>query len=185
MTTSTDAASHTIVTTFDTSNNKTNIQDQRGKNWGFTFDGRGNVLTASDPLSDTTTMTYSAHNRVLTVKLPTGEQTVNTYDGNDNLTEVVHKDSSGVTQASESYTLGATGLVTDYYDANTHHYQYGHNANGELTSVTTPDGNVTTWGVEGIGARTSRKDALLRTTTYTRDTWERVRNMSIPMRHFL
>ena len=37
---------------------------------------------------------------------------------NDNLTGVAHKDSSGTTQASESYTINSNGLTTDAYDAN-------------------------------------------------------------------
>jgi len=45
-----------------------------------------------------------------------------------NITGVAQKDVYGSTQASQSYTVDSHGLVTDYYAANSHHTQYGHNS---------------------------------------------------------
>ena len=175
-----DNSGNTIVPTYDTSNNKTQVQDQRGKLWNFTYDTRGNALTAKDPYTDTTTYTYNSHNKLLTAKLATGEETDYTYDIRDRLTQVDQKDTLGTIRATETYTVTLAGITTDYYDANSHRYQYGHNTNGELTSLTTPLSRVTTWGVNGIGVRTSRQDALLRTTTYTLDGWLRVTKEHYP-----
>ncbi|HZT43929.1 MAG TPA: hypothetical protein VFA07_17315 [Chthonomonadaceae bacterium] len=113
-------------------------------------------------------------------KQPTGEKVTNTYDSHDNLTGISWQNSSGTTQASVSYTFNGYGLRTDYYDANNHHYQYGYDTNGDLTSQTTPLGNLTQWAYDALGFRTSRTDALNRQTTYTPDAWERLVTITYP-----
>ena len=136
---------HTDFSSYTSANQPQTVTDKRGYNWALTYDSSGNVLTAKDPYLNTTTLTYNSHNRPLTITIPTGEQTVNTYDTHDNLTQADHKDSGGTIQATETYTVNGNGLVTDFYDANSHHYVYGYNTNGHLTSVTTPNSRVTSW----------------------------------------
>ena len=43
-----------------------------------------------------------------------------------------------------------------------------------MTSTTTPSVKLTNWGVNALGVRTSRTDALTRITNYTLDNWNRV-----------
>jgi len=166
--------------TWDTNNNRTKITDKRGYAWQYSYDSNGNVLTAKDPYLNTYTMTYNSHNKLLTIQQPTGEKTSYAYNSFDNLTGTSWQNSSGVTQASVSFTVNSYGLRTDYYDANNHHYQYGYSTNGDLTSQTTPLGNLTQWAYDALGFGTSRTDALNRTTSYTPDAWERLVTITYP-----
>jgi RHS repeat-associated protein len=175
-----DALSNTVSYLYDSNLNKKQITDARGKVWNYTFDSSGNRLTAEDPLLNTTTFTYNAHNNVLTVTIPTGEETEYGYDSHDNLTSLERLNSSATVEATETYTVNSYGLRTDYYDANSHHYQYGYSTNGDLTNVTTPLGNQTQWAYNALGVKTSRTDALSRTTTYTPDAWERLVTITYP-----
>ena len=138
----------------------------------------GNVLTAKDPLLHTTTCTYNAHNKVVTTTLPGGENTASIYDGSDNLTKLQEKDSGGVVQATTTYAYPASSnsraAVLPRRTRTATSRAMGYDANGDLTSVTTPLGNETQWGYDGLGVKTTRTDALGRLTTYTLDGWERV-----------
>ena len=175
-----NAASQTESYTWDADNNRTQIVDKRGYDWNFTFDARGNTLTSANPYSNTVTNTFNAHNKLLTKTIPTGEETVYTRDGNDNVTEIDFKDLFGTTQASVTYTIGSHGLVSDYYDENTHHTQYGYSSNGDLTSVITPLSKETDFTTDGLGVRTGRTDALTRATSYSLDAWERTTTVTYP-----
>jgi RHS repeat-associated protein len=175
-----DALSDSQYFQYDVNLNCTQVTDQRGYLWKKTFDSNGNILTAEDPYSDVTTLTYNSHNKSLTIVVPTGEAIDLSYDTHDNLLTAKQLNNSGTLEATESYTVNTYGLRTDYYDANTHHYQYGHSTNGDLTSQTTPLGHETQWAYDALGFKTSRIDALSRTTTYTPDGWERLVTITYP-----
>ena len=72
------------------------------------------------------------------------------------------------------------GLISAKLDADSHTTSYGYDADGNLANVTTPLGNETQWGHDGLGVMTSREDALGRTTGYTLDAWERVTTATYP-----
>ena len=93
---------------------------------------------------------------------------------------MTHKNAGGTTEASEAMTYGTTGLLLTKTDSNTNETLYGYSTNGDLTSVTTPGGMETQFGVDGIGTRTSRIDAMTRTTDYTLDSWERTTTTTYP-----
>jgi RHS repeat-associated protein len=175
-----DPLNHTENYTYDTSHNRTNVQDKRGYHWAYTYDSKANVLTAKDPYLNTTTMTYNTRNKMLSLTIPTGEKTEYTYDTQDNVTEVKRKDSGGVLKSTETYTVNSNGQVTDYYDGLSRRTQYGYNSNGHLNSVTTPNSRVTTWIYNSLGLATARTDALSRTTNYTYDNWMRLTTVDYP-----
>jgi YD repeat-containing protein len=168
-----DNSGYTYTPTYDAYNNVTSWVDQRGKTWSATFNGSGDNLTSVDPYSDTVTRTFNSNNKLLTVTQPTGESVMLTRDGSDNITAVAHKNSGGTTEATETMTYSASGLLETKTNSNSNETQYGSSANGDLTSVTTPLGEETQFGVDGIGTRTSRTDAESRETTYSLDAWER------------
>ncbi|MCW3100318.1 MAG: repeat-containing protein, partial [Chthonomonadaceae bacterium] len=176
----TDAASQSESYVYDTANNRTQKTDKRGYVWTATFDSAGNVLTTADPYTNTTTTTFNSHHFPLTVTIPTGEQTVFTRDTHDNVTAIAQKDSGGTTRATTTFTVNSYGLTTDKYDANSHHYQYGFDTNGDMTSTTTPNSHVTSGVYNTLGQQTSKTDALSRTTTYTLDAWGRVATTTYP-----
>ena len=176
----TDAESQTEYYYYDGDNNRTQLTTKRGYSYYFTFNAAGCILTSENPYSNVVTNTFNGNNKLLTKTAPTGEYVTYTRDGSDNVTAVVVKDNLGVTQASSSYTIGAHGLVSDYYDPNTRHTQYGYSSNGDLTSVITPLGKETDFTSDGLGVRLTRVDALTRTTTYSPDAWERITLTTYP-----
>lgn len=165
---------------YDSFNNVTSRKDRNYQYWYSTYDGMGNVLTATDPLSHMTTYTYNAHNKPLTITAPSGRSAAGTYDANDNLTQVQQKDASGNVLAATTLTIGSFGLLSDKYDANSHHTAYTYDGNGYLASVTTPLGHKTQWTYDALGFQASRTDAMSRTTTYTPDAWERLTTTTYP-----
>ncbi len=175
-----DPTGYTEYYTYDGGNNVTQKQDRRGYLWNSTYDGMGNVLTAADPYSNTTRFTYNGHSKPLTVSLPLGRSTAYTYDTSDNLTQVQQKDAGGAVTATTTCTIGSYGLASDKYDPNNHHTAYTYDGNGYLSSVTTPLGHQTQWAYDALGFRTSRRDAMLRTTSYTPDAWERLVQTTYP-----
>ncbi|MCL5283446.1 MAG: hypothetical protein M1330_01855 [Armatimonadetes bacterium] len=58
--------------------------------------------------------------------------------------------------------------------------RYSYDGNGDLSSVTTPLSHVTSFGYNGLGVKTSRTDAMGRTTSYTQDNWERPVQINYP-----
>ena len=165
---------------YDADNNINHLQDKRGFDWYATFDGSGNQLTAKDPYNKVTTSTYSTHNKLWTVALPLGRSVKNTYDASDNLTKVEEKNSGGTVVATTLYYPGTYGLLDHKTDPNSHTTYYTYTGAGDLYTVKTPLGNVRTWGRNGLGVVNSYQDALLRTTTYTLDEWNRVTAKNFP-----
>jgi YD repeat-containing protein len=109
------------------------------------------LFTSVDPYSDTVTRTFNGNIKLLTLTQPTGESVSLTRDGSDNVTAIAHKNSGGTTEATETMTY-ASGLPITKTDSNSNETLYGYSANGDLTSVTTPLGYETQFGVDGIGA---------------------------------
>ena len=131
----------------------------------YTYDGDGNVLTEVSPDGNvsgcgcastyTTTYTYDGYNRVLTLKDANGNTTTNTYDGNGNL--LATEDAVGnwttntydnknrlcwtltsSTEASNPCASPPSGVTAKTYDHN-----------GNVLTVTDPDGHVTTNAYDG------------------------------------
>jgi RHS repeat-associated protein len=192
-----DAASHTSYFGYDVNYCRNAVTDARGYTWNYSYDSNGNVIDSEDPYGDITPQYYFIDNKPLFVIYPTGEATIFSYDGGENLTAVYHMSQGtwtspptmggqgtgynwGSVMAIENYTNNAYGERTDYYDANSHHYQYGYDNNGDLASVTTPLGHETQWTYDALGFCTSREDAMSRTTNYTPDGWERLTTITYP-----
>jgi RHS repeat-associated protein len=114
-----------------------------------TYDSQGNVLTYADALGDTTTYTYDELNDRTSETSPLGVTTSYAYDGAGNL-------------LSKSAPLGETGeeAVTSYlYEGEP----------GEVTSVTNPDGDATTYTYTEAGDIASETNPDGDKTTYTYD----------------
>jgi YD repeat-containing protein len=177
LTSTVDALTHQESYGYDGGNNRNSLTDKNGHLWQWTYDSMGNMLSATDPLNHASNWTYNAKNRLLTQTDALGHYTGNTYDAtlNWNLTQTQQKTSStGTVLSTTIFTYNPDGTVATKKDSNNHTTQYGYTTNGDLWTVTTPNSRVTTFGYNALGVMTSRKDALLRTTTYTPDNWERI-----------
>jgi len=175
-----DPTGYTEYYTYDGDNNVTQKQDRRGYLWKSTYDGMGNVLTATPPGGSPTTITYNGHSKPLTISAPSGRNVLITYDAADNPTRVQEKDAYGNVVATTTYAIGGYGLVSSKTDTNGHYVQYTYDGNGYLATVLTQLGHQTTRTYDALGFCTSRQDAMLRTTTYTPDVWERLVTTTYP-----
>ena len=161
----------------------------------YTYDVAGDQLSLTDPLGHTTTKTYDRNKRLASVTTPLGEKTAYTYDANGNLATVVDPrgNATGANPADyrTSYTYDADGrqltttdplghtTTTNVYDAvgnltsvtdgNGHQTTKTYDSQNRLTSVTAPDGGVTSYIYDGAGNQLTDTDPLNHTTTSTYD----------------
>lgn len=157
---------------YDANFNVTYYQDKRGYHTYSTYDARGNLTTSDDyavPASapHQKVYTYNATNDLLTYKNPVQETTTYTYDSLGNLTAV--HDSSNVLQLSAQYTDGRPTTVTtpDGMVSSTY------DGYGNLVLVTKDGARTTTYQRDTIGRVTSITDYLGNVTSMTYDEWGR------------
>lgn len=114
--------------------------DPDGHTWSSAYDDAGNRTSTSDPLGHGWTATYNGLSEPLTVVDAMGVTTTYTYDGAGNLLTVSTPllNASGVATATRTVTYHRTGMA------------------GDLTSVTDPNGNTTSYTYDAYGDRTSQ-----------------------------
>ena len=126
----------------------TKVKDALGRLAVTTYDANGNATSIVDPLNRTTTATYNALNEPLTTTDPTGRVSTFTYDTAGNLltTKVVKTESPAQDQVT-TFTYGDTtkpGDVTKVTDPAGNFTSFTYNAYGDITSVVDPLGNKAT-----------------------------------------
>ena len=127
---------------------KLKLVKQDGYGWRYLYDGAGRVESMWDTLGQTTTFHYDDAGRDTLRLLPEGVQVSFGYDSSGNVTSVrppgrpAHEFSYNAVGLIETYTPpvvpGAVAPTTTY----------GYNGDGQLTSVTRPDGQVLTLAYE-------------------------------------
>lgn len=152
--------------------------------WTYAYDPSTFArTTVTDPLGRTTSATYDAHGNKLTATDAAGHQATAAYDATDNM--VTSTDAAGV---ATTYTYNATGgrltaskpltgsaqsaVVTNAYGDAAHP--------SDITAVTDPNGNTSTFTFDIYGNRTKAADALGRTTTTTYDILGRKASVTSP-----
>lgn len=145
------------------------VTDANGNSTAYTVDSSGNVLTTTDPLGRMATKTYNAFNEVLTAKDGNGVTTAYTYDGSGNLTSVsvpLTNTTATATNCQSPTIAVAIAQVTCYAHSNATYP-------GDVTSVTDPDGKVTSYNYDTYGNRDQVKDPLgnVADTGYNADDW--------------
>lgn len=157
------ASAATTAFTYDaTTRAIATVTDPLSHTTTFTYDARGNELSVTDPLSHVTTNTYDSLNDQLTSTDPNGVTTTNSYDSRGNLL------------TSSTPLLSATGSTLA---TRTTIYAHSTSAHpGDLTAVTNPNGNTTTFSYDSYGDLTtvtappSPENASGDRTTYTYNT---------------
>ena len=124
----------------------------------YTYDEAGNLKTRTDARGITATFVYDALNRVTSVTYPTtAENMTYTYDhaGSEGIGRLRSiSDQSGTT----TYGYDEFGYVTSdarQIGAHTHTTSYAYDADGNVTSTTYPSGRVIDYGRDAIGQITS------------------------------
>jgi len=135
----TDANGHTTRFGYDARNLLVEETDPLGNKTTYTHDGNGNVLTKTDPNGQTTNYAYDALNRLIR-KSYLGNTDNYTYDANGNLTHCSNKNVSiRLTYDGLNRLKGKT--IENWGKS----VQYAYDKNGNRTSMTDPDGGVTTY----------------------------------------
>lgn len=141
------------------------MMDPNGNVTTYTVDSSGNILTRTDPLGRVTTNTYNSLNEVLTTEDGNSVTTTNAYDSHGNLTSTSTPLTS--TSATATNCLSPTTAVAM---AQVTCYTYGNSSfPGDVTQITDPDGNSTSFGYDSNGYQDQVKDPLSNVTDTVRN----------------
>ncbi len=188
--TTTDADGATTTNTYNSLGELSTTTTPLGEVTTNTYDGNGNLLSTTDALGETTTYAYgdaSNPGKVTLLTDPDGRATQMTYDSHgdlasrtisptagthDTTTYAYNGDSELVCQVSANATALGISCPTSGRAAKT--TTNGYDADGELISVTDPNGHTTLYGYDSDGNRTSVTDASGNETTTAYDADNRV-----------
>jgi YD repeat-containing protein len=175
----TDPLSNAVSYGYDWDRNRTEITDKRNNVTYYTYDDNHNVTSKTDPQYHTWTYTYdTGTNNLMSAVDPRGKITAYEYDTQNNLVSVTEKAPDLTVLSTITYTYYGTGLVhTINNNGNTTTNTY--NTNGDLVQVTDPEGNITTFGYDAIGRKTSMTNSN-GTTTYEYDNLNRITKITHP-----
>lgn len=150
LTTVTDSAGRTLTFTYTGSQIAT-VTDPMGRTTSYSYDASGNLVSATDPMGRTWSFTYDANHLLLTMTDPRGGVATNTYNSSSQITSQV--DPAGRTTIW-SYSGDPTTTA------------------GGTTTMTDPDGNVTTYNysnLELMSVTHAAGTSIVATTGYTYD----------------
>lgn len=138
---------------YDSRYNLIRLTDGAGRVTNMTYDDRGNLLSRTDPLNFTTNYTYDPMcDLVDTITNPRGVITKHVYDAECQLLRI-HR------------AFGTAEVATTVF---------GRDAAGNVTSVTSPTGGVSTMQYDAFGNMIRSIDGLLRETQFTYDSLGRL-----------
>jgi RHS repeat-associated protein len=185
--TSTDPLGKTTTYTYNSLNEVTSKEDPLGNTTTYGYDGDGNLLDMTDPDGYTTTYAHAgtAHpGDITSVTDPDGHVTSYTYDADGDAATSSVSPSATVTDTTD-YAYNADG--ERYCTVSPVQVAAGvtcpaagsaakpgatvtaYDADGEITSVTDPDGNVTRDTYNADGEAATMTDAAGHVTTYAYD----------------
>ncbi len=160
-----DPEDHNTLYDWDADVNLVSTTNARGHETTMSYDARGNMLSKTGPTSQSyaESWTYTAKNDVATYTDRRGNTTTFGYDGDGNLVSVTGPNPGGGSPVT-SYTRNATtGLVTAIRKPNQQGagspkdtvYVYETGTTGNVLSVTSPEGNKSSYGYDNAGRVTS------------------------------
>src|SRR5262249_26565321 len=147
----TDRRGGTLVfayTTPDASGNTTcQVTDQNGHMGTYVLDSTGRPIQSTNALNQVTKLAWDSDNNVISLTEDNGATTKWTYDPNTgyllSTTDAV-ANKNGTASTTYTYQTGLSGHIADLIAKLTPQqrlWTFGYDANGNLTSVTDPDGN--------------------------------------------
>jgi len=163
-----------------------------------TYDANGNLLTSTGPVGNTTTYHYDDPNHpgdVTSITDPDGHVTTFTYDsfGNkasstisplagvaDTTRSVYDADNELVCQVSAIETTAGVNCPAAGGNRVAKTTTTTFDPDGEVLTVTDPNGHTTTYGYDSNGNRTAITDPAGHTTTYTYDLLNRLTGTTSP-----
>lgn len=173
----TDALGRSSRFAYDALNRPVTATDPTGATTTAAFDALGRTTSATDALGNTTATAYDLAGRVVSVTDPVGAVTGYGYDtagrqtsmtdGNGNVTRYAYDPAGQLLQVTEGRAKDARnakdardahGALVVAPDVNVT-TAYGYDAAGNLTSVTDPNGNATTFTFDAAGLMLSETNA--------------------------
>jgi len=123
-------------------------------NQTYTYDLLGRLTQIVDEKGQKTTYTYDSRSRILEKALPNGAKTQYSYDGASELTQILYKDSTGVTFRTLSQAFDSRGLVASKTDSSEGVSSFNYDKLGQLVSMTHPVIGLVTFALDQLGNRT-------------------------------
>jgi RHS repeat-associated protein len=167
--------------TYDDADRITAISDPLLNKTQFGYDFNGNVTTVTDPRNNVTTSAYDKRNRLTSVTNALNETTSIAYDIMDNVTKVTNARGAVWTTAYDTHNRPIT-LTDPLTFATTLTYSP---TTGDLTKITDPLLNDTTFGYDALGRQTTvtqpKTSTTTGTTTTAYDALDRVISVTDPM----
>lgn len=165
----TDAASQTTRYTYNAFEQLTSATNPLGQATQYVYDSSHNLTSVIDANNVTTaTFTYDSFDRIATYTDSEGWSVAYGYDNANRITKV-------------SFPDGTTDVVTynnldraSFQDRQGRVWTYTYDADRRLTAVTDPLGNKVQLGYNGVGELTSLSDPKTNTTTWTYDVEDRL-----------
>ena len=132
-----------------------NQVNQNGYVVNYAYDSSGRLSTVTDSTGATiVSYQYNDANQVTRKDMGNGTYTIYTYTLNGQVATLVNHAPDGTVNSQFTYTydvLGRVATMTTLQGTTT----YGYDADGQLTSVTPPDGQTITYGYDAMGNRTT------------------------------
>ncbi|MFA4985239.1 MAG: hypothetical protein WC712_01520, partial [Candidatus Brocadiia bacterium] len=136
-----------------------------GAVYNFNYDAVGNLLSKSGPLSYSVSWTYTGGNLLSTATDANSNVTTYQYDGSNRLWKIIFADDSVLSP--------------------THPVVYAYDGNSQVSSKTDPEGNVESYTYDAYGnyatvINSPDNGTTYYTTTYSRDTWGTITQVTNP-----
>lgn len=135
-----NAAGETLSQSYDSNHWLTQATNAAGASTSFVYDSRGDIIQTTDAKGNTVAFEYDALQRLVNKTFPDGSKVSFSYDGNGNLTAATNANTS-ITFTYDD--LNRVVSVTDSRFGKAIRYAY--NLNGLRTSLTDPEGGVTSY----------------------------------------
>jgi RHS repeat-associated protein len=176
--TATDPMGNTVTYGY-TSGNLTSVTNQLAQTWTFGYDTSHELTSETDPRGELVTTSYDASHRVVSQTDALSRTTTWNWNTPDK-TVITDPNGNVITDLFDSSLrlISSTDASGTSIAATT---SYTYDANGNLLSVTDPDGHETTYVYNSTDDRTSATNVTLsRTTAWTYNTTHDVTSMTMP-----
>ncbi len=138
--------------TYDAANRRTQETRPLGQVTSYAYDAGGNLTTLTDGKGQVTTLTYDAGNRLTARTFADSTQDTFSYNAVGNLTGYIGSGLSGTLTYDAQHRKLSEGVN---FGSLTKTYSYTYDGVGNETSLTTPEGAVSTYAYNAINQPTS------------------------------